>query len=104
MCQDILKHYEETRQFELTGKAMIVVYSRAIAIRIYRSQGIINLFPNVDKGFFLFDPKFLEEISKMKERNLAVELLKKLIAEQVFLYRRTNLVKSEKFSDILSVI
>ena len=38
----------------------------------------------------------------MKERNLAVELLKKLLAEQVSLYRRTNLVKSEKFSEMLS--
>jgi type I restriction enzyme R subunit len=38
----------------------------------------------------------------MKERNLAVELLKKLIAEQVALFRRTNLVKSEKFSEMLS--
>lgn len=39
---------------------------------------------------------------KCKERNLAVEILKKLLAEQVSLYRRTNLVKSEKFSDMLS--
>ena len=37
----------------------------------------------------------------MKEKNLAVELLKKLIAEQVSIYRRTNLVKSEKFSEII---
>lgn len=37
----------------------------------------------------------------MKEKNLAVELLKKLIAEQVFVYRRTNVVKSEKFSEIM---
>lgn len=36
----------------------------------------------------------------MKEKNLAVELLKKLIAEQVQIYRRTNVVKSEKFSEI----
>jgi type I restriction enzyme R subunit len=67
-----------------------------------QSEGVINLFSDVGKGFSLFDPKFLEEISKMKERNLAVELLKKLIAEQVSLYRRTNLVKSEKFSEMLS--
>src|SRR5699024_3074644 len=33
-----------------------------------------------------------------KEKNLAVELLKKLLAEQVTLYRRTNVVKSEQFS------
>jgi type I restriction enzyme R subunit len=38
----------------------------------------------------------------MKEKNLAVEILKKLLAEQVSLYRRTNLVKSEKFSERLN--
>lgn len=34
-------------------------------------------------------------------KNLAIELLKKLIAEQVSVYRRTNVVKSEKFSEIM---
>lgn len=67
-----------------------------------QSEGVINLFSDVDTGFSLFDPKFLEEIAKMKEKNLAVEILKKLLAEQVSLYRRTNIVKSEKFSEMLS--
>ncbi|MDR1539966.1 MAG: type I restriction endonuclease subunit R [Clostridiales bacterium] len=67
-----------------------------------QSEGVINLFSDVDTGFSLFDPKFLEEIAKMKEKNIAVEILKKLLAEQVSLYRRTNLVKSEKFSEMLS--
>ena len=66
-----------------------------------KSDGVINLFSDVHEEFSLFDPKFLEEISKMKEKNLAVELLKKLIAEQVQIYRRTNVVKSEKFSEII---
>lgn len=66
-----------------------------------KSDGVINLFSDVSQNFSLFDPKFLEEISKMKEKNLAVELLKKLIAEQVQIYRRTNVVKSEKFSEII---
>ena len=66
-----------------------------------QSEGVINLFSDVDTEFSLFDPKFLEEISHMKEKNLAVELLKKLIAEQVSVYRRTNVVKSEKFSEII---
>ena len=66
-----------------------------------KSDGVINLFSDVQEEFSLFDPKFLEEISKMKEKNLAVELLKKLIAEQVQIYRRTNVVKSEKFSEII---
>jgi len=67
-----------------------------------QSEGVINLFSDVDTGFSLFDPKFLDQIAKMKEKNLAVEILKKLLAEQVSLYRRTNLVKSEKFSERLS--
>lgn len=66
-----------------------------------KSEGVINLFSDVSEEFSIFDPKFLEEISKMKEKNLAVELLKKLIAEQVQVYRRTNVVKSEKFSEII---
>ena len=37
----------------------------------------------------------------MKEKNLAIELLKKLIAEQVYVYQKTNLVKSETFSKIM---
>lgn len=66
-----------------------------------KSDGVINLFSDIKEEFSLFDPKFLEEIANMKEKNLAVELLKKLIAEQVSVYRRTNVVKSEKFSEIL---
>lgn len=66
-----------------------------------KSDGVINLFSDVKEEFSLFDPKFLEEISKMKEKNLAVELLKKLIAEQIQIYRRSNIVKSEKFSEII---
>ena len=55
----------------------------------------------IKQEFSLFDPKFLEEIAITKERNLAVELLKKLIAEQISVYRRTNVVESEKFSEII---
>jgi len=66
-----------------------------------KSDGVINLFSDIKEEFSLFDPKFLQEVANMKEKNLAVELLKKLIAEQVSVYRRTNVVKSEKFSDIM---
>jgi len=66
-----------------------------------KSEGVINLFSDVQAEFSLFDPKFLEEIANMKEKNLAVELLKKLIAEQVSVYRRTNVVESEKFSELI---
>lgn len=65
------------------------------------SDGVINLFQDVNGEFSLFDPKFLEEVANMKEKNLAVELLKKLIGEQVVVFKRTNVVKSEKFSEIM---
>lgn len=64
-----------------------------------RSEGVINLFSDRDEEFSLFDPSFLEEIGKMKEKNLAAELLKKLLSEQISAYQRTNVVKSEKFSE-----
>lgn len=66
-----------------------------------KSEGVINLFSDVKEEFSLFDPKFLEEIANMKQKNIAVEILKKLIAEQVSVYRKTNVVKSEKFSEII---
>lgn len=68
-----------------------------------KSDGVINLFSDIGEEFSLFDPKFLADVAKMKEKNLAVELLKKLIADQVAVYRRTNVVKSEKFSDIMQM-
>ena len=66
-----------------------------------QSEGVINLFDSktVGENFSLFDPHILEEISKMKEKNIAVEILRKLMAEQVAIYKRTNVVKSEKFSE-----
>lgn len=66
-----------------------------------KSDGVINLFSDVGEEFNLFDSKFLADVAKMKNKNLAVEMLKKLIAEQVKVYKRTNLVKSEKFSELV---
>ncbi len=69
-----------------------------------KSDGVINLFSDVKEEFSLFDHNFLEEIAKMKEKNLSVELLKKLIEEQVHIYKKTNVVKSQKFSEIIQQV
>lgn len=69
-----------------------------------KSDGVINLFEEVKEEFSLFDPKFLDEVAKMKHKNLAVELLKKLIAEQVAIYKKSNVVKSQKFSDMIQKV
>ena len=71
-----------------------------------QSEGVISLFDsrNVSENFSLFDPNVLEEISKMKQKNIAIEILRKLLAEQVSLYKRTNLVQSQKFSEMITRI
>ena len=43
LCKDIIQHYEENRQYELKGKAMIVAYNRKIAVKIYKK--ILELRP-----------------------------------------------------------
>ena len=68
------------------------------------SEGVINLFEDKEVSFSLFNPDFLAEISRMKEKNIAVELLKKLISEQIKIFRKTNLVQSVKFSEIIQRI
>ena len=71
-----------------------------------QSEGVISLFDSrkVGENFSLFDPNVLEDISKMKQKNIAVEILRKLLAEQVSLYKRTNLVQSQKFSEMITRI
>ena len=71
-----------------------------------QSEGVISLFDSrkVGENFSLFDPAVLEEISNMKQKNIAVEILKKLLAEQVSLYKRTNVVQSQKFSEMITRI
>lgn len=64
-----------------------------------KSEGVINLFSDVEEEFSIFDEAFLEEISNMKTKNLAAELLKKLLSEQIVIYQRTNLIQAEKFSE-----
>ena len=60
-----------------------------------------NLYEIVNAYYTSLYCQRQEEVANMKEKNLAVELLKKLISEQVSVYRRTNIVKSEKFSEII---
>ena len=68
-----------------------------------KSEGVINLFSDVKAEFSLFDAAFLDEISKMKEKHIAIELLKKLLKERVHLYQRTNLVQAQKFSELINM-
>ena len=67
-----------------------------------QSDGVVELFNDKEREFSLFDESFLEDIKQMKEKNLAVEILKKLLKGVIGGYKHTNVVQSQKFSDLLS--
>lgn len=117
LCRSLLKEQErfEAAFFEtvrtlltrLTGKG--IVTKREINSRIsellkqsVKSEGIINLFSDVKAEFSLFDAAFLEEVSKMKEKNIAAEILRRLLNEHINNYKKTNIIQAEKFSDMLN--
>ena len=65
-----------------------------------KSEGVVSVIDVGDK-ISLFDSDFLDKISKMREENLAIQILRKLLNNEVKVYKRTNLVKSEEFSQML---
>ncbi|MGN0843453.1 MAG: type I restriction endonuclease subunit R [Kiritimatiellia bacterium] len=69
-----------------------------------QSDGVINIFSDRKASVSLFDAAFLAEIGRMPEKNLAVEMLKRLLEETISAKTRVNLVKSEEFSTLLQKV
>ena len=67
-----------------------------------KSEGVINLFQDAGKEFSLNDPAFLEELTKMKEKNISIQILENLLKDKVKAFQHKNLVQSEKFSELLN--
>jgi len=65
-----------------------------------KSEGV-TILTSVGKSIDLSDEEFLKRISQLPEKNLAIELLKKLLNDKISVYTKTNLVKSEQFSEML---
>ena len=65
-----------------------------------QSDGVVNIFEGAK--FSLFDEKFMEEVKKMKEKNLAAKLLEDLLRGRVRNMIRTNIVTGELFSNRFS--
>ena len=66
------------------------------------SEGVVNLFNDKQVEFSLFDEAFMQEVRNMKERNLAVELLQKLMREKIKIQQQVNVIQSDKYSDMLN--
>ncbi len=63
-----------------------------------KSEGVINVFVKA-KEFSLFDEEYLKMIQEMKQKNLAVEMLRKLLGDEIKAYTRSNAIKAELFSE-----
>jgi len=64
-------------------------------IDIFDAAGLKK--PNIE----ILDEKFLQELKDLPQKNLAVELLKKLLKDEIKKRTKINLVESKKFSEML---
>ncbi|WP_249629312.1 type I restriction endonuclease subunit R [Streptococcus uberis] len=72
--------------------------------RSIHSEGVINLFNDFDKGFSIFDPLFIKKIDKMAQKNLSIELLNKLLTDEITIFSKGDIVKGREFSERLKLI
>ena len=77
---------------------------RQIISEAITSDDVIDVFdaaglkkPNIE----ILDEKFLSELRNMPHRNLAAELLKRLLKDEIRVRMKVNLVQSKKFSEML---
>ncbi len=89
----------EVRSDEALDHAMRQIISRAVA-----PEGVIDVFeaaglekPDVS----ILSNEFLDEVRDMPHRNLAVELLQKLLKGELSTRRRTNVVQARSFAEML---
>ena len=66
-----------------------------------KADGVVEIFNTKDTEFSLFDEKFLREVEEMKEKNLALELLKRLLEQHIRRHAKKNLTQAAKFSEML---
>ncbi|MYH15305.1 MAG: type I restriction endonuclease subunit R [Gammaproteobacteria bacterium] len=91
----------EDRPQEELDNAVRGIISRAVA-----PEGVIDIFaaaglPKPDIS--ILSEEFLAEVRGMEHRNLAVELLQKLLKGEVAARRRRNVVQARSFAEMLDV-
>ena len=72
-----------------------------------QEDGIIDIFKAAEKSnpeISILSEEYLESIKKSKNKNIAAALLKRLIDGNIKVFKRTNLVKSELFSQKMAEI
>ena len=89
----------EIRSDEDLDLAVRQIVSRAVA-----SEGVMDIFAAAGLGkpdISVLSDEFLAEVQGMPQRNLAVELLQKLLRGELSLRRRSNVVQARSFAEML---
>jgi type I restriction enzyme R subunit len=90
---------EHELQAEDVEQAIRQIISRAVAsdevIDIFKAAGLKK--PDIS----ILSDEFLADIQNMPQRNVAIELLRKLLYDEIKLRSRKNLVQSRSFADML---
>ena len=89
----------EARAEEDLDHAVRQIISRAVA-----SEGVLDIFAaaGLEKpDISVLSDEFLAEVRGMPQRNLAVELLQKLLKGELSARRRSNIVQARSFADML---
>ncbi|MBU1130991.1 type I restriction endonuclease subunit R [Patescibacteria group bacterium] len=80
---------------------------RELVSKAISAEGVIDIFDMKGKGrpdISIFDEKFLEEVKNMKYRNLSVDVLRKLLNDELRVRMRKNLVRYKSLLDMLEDI
>lgn len=97
----ITKHTTVNRRLEDEQReyALRQIISKAVVsdevVDIFAAAGVRK--PNIS----ILSDEFLEDVRRMNERNLAVELLERLLRDEIKARFRTNVVQSAKFTELL---
>ena len=89
----------DARPEEELDHAVRQIVSRAVA-----SEGVIDIFSaaGLEKPeISILSDDFLAEVRNMPQRNLAIELLQKLLKGEVAIRRRKNVVQARSFAEML---
>jgi type I restriction enzyme R subunit len=89
----------EAKSDEELNLAVRRIVSRAVA-----SDGVVDIFAAAGLAkpdMSILSEQFLADVKGMPQRNLAVELLRKLLSGEIRTRRRTNVVQARSFSEML---
>lgn len=90
----IKKRTDEQREYAIRQIINSAVVSNEV-VDVFNTVGLDK--PNIG----ILDEKFLAEVRNLPERNLAVELLERLLEGEISSRFATNVIQEKKFSDLL---